>query len=450
MKQNSNRAGGVRRRRAHRRARRPATRRRGRRRAGARARPRSRRRARSSGCRASATNCAGACATTSRRTGPSRPTRCATRAARRRCRSAGSRHFCPGEGMGGAANHWNGQTWRWAEYDPILRTRLADRYGAEGDTRRHADSGLGRHLREMEPYHELFEQLFGIAGKAGNIQGQIQPGGNPFEAPRRGEYPQPPLEITEAGLIFKEGARSSATSRSRCRPPTRRVPTPIRTACGSAPANTAVTASASSAKPSQGLAQVLLYPMLQRKPGFEIRARSHVLGVDYDRQGKARHGRALPRPRERRGIRAASRHRGAGGIHDDQHQAAADGRHRRAVGPGDGPRRRRREFLPPDECRRINVFFKDRWINPFMAAGLLADGDRRVQQRQLRSRRPRLSRRRLHLQQHHQRPADLDPAVAARHAALGHGVEAGERGLVRARVLVSARSAAATRTSRTT
>src|SRR5215510_3965247 len=32
--------------------------------------------------------------------------------------------FLPGEGMGGAANHWNGQTWRWAEHDPILRTRL--------------------------------------------------------------------------------------------------------------------------------------------------------------------------------------------------------------------------------------------------------------------------------------------------------------------------------------
>ena len=29
------------------------------------------------------------------------------------------------------------------------------------------------------------------------------PGGNPFEAPRRDDYPQPPLEPTEAGLIFK-------------------------------------------------------------------------------------------------------------------------------------------------------------------------------------------------------------------------------------------------------
>jgi gluconate 2-dehydrogenase alpha chain len=56
---------------------------------------------------------------------------------------------------------------------------------------------------EMEPYHDLFEKLFGISGKAGNLDGKIQPGGNPFEAPRKNDYPQKPLEITEAGLIFK-------------------------------------------------------------------------------------------------------------------------------------------------------------------------------------------------------------------------------------------------------
>src|SRR5258706_16468016 len=56
----------------------------------------------------------------------------------------------------------------------------------------------------MEPYHDLFEKLFGLSGKAGNINGKLQAGGNPFEAPRRGEYPQKPLEITEGGSIFKE------------------------------------------------------------------------------------------------------------------------------------------------------------------------------------------------------------------------------------------------------
>src|SRR3954469_688869 len=37
--------------------------------------------------------------------------------------------FKPGEGMGGAANHWNGQTWRWSESDPVLRTHHENRYG---------------------------------------------------------------------------------------------------------------------------------------------------------------------------------------------------------------------------------------------------------------------------------------------------------------------------------
>ena len=31
--------------------------------------------------------------------------------------------FLPGDGLEGAANHWNGQTWRWAEYDATLRTQ---------------------------------------------------------------------------------------------------------------------------------------------------------------------------------------------------------------------------------------------------------------------------------------------------------------------------------------
>ena len=35
--------------------------------------------------------------------------------------------FLPGEGVGGAASHWNGHTWRWSEYDPNLRTRCESR-----------------------------------------------------------------------------------------------------------------------------------------------------------------------------------------------------------------------------------------------------------------------------------------------------------------------------------
>src|SRR5882724_753640 len=108
--------------------------------------------------------------------------------------------FLPGEGLGGAANHWNGHTWRWAEYDPQLRTRLETRYGGRAIPADVPLQDWGTTYKEMRPYHELFEKLFGIAGKAGNINGTIVPGGNPFEAPRDGEYAQKPLEFTEAGL----------------------------------------------------------------------------------------------------------------------------------------------------------------------------------------------------------------------------------------------------------
>src|SRR5690348_17745380 len=38
---------------------------------------------------------------------------------------------------------------------------------------------------DLEPWYERFEKLCGTSGKAGNLRGQIQDGGNPFEGPDR-------------------------------------------------------------------------------------------------------------------------------------------------------------------------------------------------------------------------------------------------------------------------
>src|SRR5262249_22452325 len=38
--------------------------------------------------------------------------------------------FLPGDGVGGAANHWGGHTWRYLPTDHKLRTHLTGRYGA--------------------------------------------------------------------------------------------------------------------------------------------------------------------------------------------------------------------------------------------------------------------------------------------------------------------------------
>ncbi|MEP7100533.1 MAG: GMC family oxidoreductase [Burkholderiales bacterium] len=195
--------------------------------------------------------------------------------------------FLPGEGMGGAANHWNGHTWRWSEYDYEIKTRNLKRYGATAMPKDVPLQDWGITYADVHPYHELFEKLFGLAGKAGNIQGKIQPGGNPFEAPRDGEYPQKPLEKTQAGMIFEATA-----TRLGYHP----FPTPAANSSG-------VYTNPDGQRLGQcqycghcerficeakakGSPEVLLYPMLKQRKGFEIRLHAHVLGLMYDKAGK--------------------------------------------------------------------------------------------------------------------------------------------------------------------
>jgi gluconate 2-dehydrogenase alpha chain len=195
--------------------------------------------------------------------------------------------FLPGEGLGGAANHWNGHTWRWSEYDPQIRTRNETRYGKAAIPKDMPLQDWGTTYAEMRPYHELFEKLFGISGKAGNINGKIQEGGNPFEAPRDGEYPNAPLEITQAGMLFKAAAEKLGY---------KPFPTPAANAskaytnpdgqklgqcqyCGHC--ERFICEAKAKASP-----EVLLFPMLAQRKNFEARLDCHVLGLIYDKAGK--------------------------------------------------------------------------------------------------------------------------------------------------------------------
>lgn len=195
--------------------------------------------------------------------------------------------FLPGEGMGGAANHWNGQTWRWAEYDPALRTRLESRYGKAAIPREMMVQDWGISYAEMEPYHDLFEQLFGIAGQAGNVGGRLIDGGNPFEAPRQRDFPQPPLEILESGRIFKAAAQSlgykpfplpAANSPRAYTNPDGASLAPCQY-CGHCERFFCE----ANAKASPA---VLLYPLLRKQRNFEIRLHSQVTGLVYDKHAR--------------------------------------------------------------------------------------------------------------------------------------------------------------------
>ena len=93
--------------------------------------------------------------------------------------------FLPGTGVGGGGVHWNGQVWRFLPSDFAARSHNLERYGAAAVAA--ADMTIqdyGVTYAELEPHFDKFEYLCGISGKAGNLGGKIQPGGNPFEGPR--------------------------------------------------------------------------------------------------------------------------------------------------------------------------------------------------------------------------------------------------------------------------
>ena len=116
--------------------------------------------------------------------------------------------FMPGECVGGAAMHWGGATIRSLPWDFETRSRTIERYGKGQLPEDCTSQDWGITYDELEPYFDQFEYLYGTSGKAGNLNGEIQPGGNPFEGPRSREFPNPPHHISYAGTLFANAARS--------------------------------------------------------------------------------------------------------------------------------------------------------------------------------------------------------------------------------------------------
>lgn len=277
--------------------------------------------------------------------------------------------FLPGEGMGGAANHWNGQTWRWGEYDPVLRSHLESRYGKAAIPRDMTVQDWGIRYAEMELYHDLFERLFGIAGQAGNIGGQLVEGGNPFEAPRARDYPQKPLEILESGSIFKAAAQSLGYK-------------PFPMPAGNSP-RAYTNPDGMSLAPCQYCGHcerflceanakaspaVLLYPMLQKQRNFEIRLHSQVTGIHYDRRARRVTGvRFIDLQTSQEYEQPADVVVLSGFTMTNTKLLLVSGIGR-PYDPKSG-----KGVVGKNFCFQVmssvQVFFKDRWINPFIATG---------------------------------------------------------------------------------
>src|ERR1700738_1711695 len=117
--------------------------------------------------------------------------------------------FLPGDVVGGSGVHWSGPTWRWTDMEFKVRSLNEERYGKSFIPADMTIQDWGITYAELEPYYDRFEYTAAISGKAGNLRGQIQPGGNPFEAPRSREYPLPPLTTILASEMFAAAAKNN-------------------------------------------------------------------------------------------------------------------------------------------------------------------------------------------------------------------------------------------------
>ena len=115
--------------------------------------------------------------------------------------------FLPGDGVGGGGTHWSGLQWRWLEWEHKMYSGTVAKYGRKiiPPDMNLQDWPVDYH--ELEPYYDRFEKLCGTSGKAGNLNGRRIDGGNIFEAPRKSEYPNPPLTPSHNMQLFEKAAR---------------------------------------------------------------------------------------------------------------------------------------------------------------------------------------------------------------------------------------------------
>lgn len=113
----------------------------------------------------------------------------------------------PSLGIGGGTIHWACWSWRQLPIEFRMRTEVLSQLGENAlpDGSSIVDWPLT--YQDLEPYYDRTEYVMGVSGKAGNINGRMQDGGNPFEGPRQRDYPLPPLRPSAASPRFERVAR---------------------------------------------------------------------------------------------------------------------------------------------------------------------------------------------------------------------------------------------------
>ena len=111
-----------------------------------------------------------------------------------------------GNQAGGGTVHYGAVSWRFHADDFRARSHAIERYGASVIPQDSSLADWPLSYADLEPYYDRAEYELGVSGKAGNLQGNKIDGGNVFEAPRRREYPLPPLRDDQSGVVFRDAA----------------------------------------------------------------------------------------------------------------------------------------------------------------------------------------------------------------------------------------------------
>ena len=115
-------------------------------------------------------------------------------------------------GVGGSTIHYSAHAWRLHPVDFRMRSNTIERYGREALPVGSTVEDWPITYDDLEQYYDRVEKAIGVSGKAGVLipEGGGEPivraGGNPFEGPRRSEYPMPPLRMHRLGQMVSGAA----------------------------------------------------------------------------------------------------------------------------------------------------------------------------------------------------------------------------------------------------
>ncbi|MGI8486554.1 MAG: GMC family oxidoreductase, partial [Thermomicrobiales bacterium] len=115
--------------------------------------------------------------------------------------------FHAGRGLGGSSVHWTARIWRFLDADFQHRSHNIERYGKGKIPAGMTIQDWPVTYKELEPYYDAYEYDIGASGQAGNVNGQLIKGGNPFEEPRARPFPLPAHPVTIGAQIFNKAAK---------------------------------------------------------------------------------------------------------------------------------------------------------------------------------------------------------------------------------------------------